>query len=90
MVLEQYNHTFIGVLIVNYHTFIKNDEVLLSFNSEDKYGYRLKSVLYKLLGMIFKIDNLRGGRKNKNHKIMALCLKQSLYSLIFRIRDCLF
>ena len=53
MVLEQYNHTFIGVLTVNYHTFIKNDEVLLSFNSEDKSGYRLKSILDKLLGMIF-------------------------------------
>lgn len=29
MVLEQYNHTFIGVLRVNYHIFIKNDEMEL-------------------------------------------------------------
>ncbi len=29
MVLEQYNHTFIGVLTVNYHTFIKNDVLRL-------------------------------------------------------------
>ena len=53
MVLEQYNHTFIGVLTVNYHTFIKNDEELFFLNSEDKSGYRLKSILDKLLGMIF-------------------------------------